>query len=164
MAQTPGMSRVKCTLQAEACTRPVLGYPWPPRELVLCGLDLYCRSWCGLVTWKLDGRGRLERRFAVHPAIQHRRVGSVLRSWRRRCEWSELRSRPLTVAQGSIAQSSAAILPVGQALHGAPLPTSMYGAKVSINGIQAPLFFVSPGQINAQIRGRLEMLASLVCR
>lgn len=32
-----------------------------------------------------------------------------------------------------------------------PLPTSMSGASVSVNGIVAPLYFVSPEQVNAQI-------------
>ncbi len=34
---------------------------------------------------------------------------------------------------------------------GVPLPTQLGGAAVTINGIAAPLYFVSPGQINAQI-------------
>jgi uncharacterized protein (TIGR03437 family) len=32
-----------------------------------------------------------------------------------------------------------------------PLPTSLNGASVIIGGVRAPLYFVSPGQINAQI-------------
>jgi uncharacterized protein (TIGR03437 family) len=32
-----------------------------------------------------------------------------------------------------------------------PLPTSLGGVSVTINGLPAPLYFVSPGQINAQI-------------
>jgi uncharacterized protein (TIGR03437 family) len=32
-----------------------------------------------------------------------------------------------------------------------PLPTSLLGTTVSVNGISAPLYFVSPGQINLQI-------------
>ena len=59
---------------------------------------------------------------------------------------------PSPVAQGSIAAIFGSNLASGTGSATAlPLPTSMYGAKVSINGIQAPLFFVSPGQINAQI-------------
>src|SRR5580698_9419514 len=32
-----------------------------------------------------------------------------------------------------------------------PLPTGVGGTSVSVNGIPAPLLFVSPGQINAQM-------------
>ena len=32
-----------------------------------------------------------------------------------------------------------------------PLPKTLGGASVAINGIPAPLFFVSPGQVNAQV-------------
>ena len=34
---------------------------------------------------------------------------------------------------------------------GDPLPTSLNGVRVTFNGIPAPLFFVAPGQINAQV-------------
>jgi uncharacterized protein (TIGR03437 family) len=34
---------------------------------------------------------------------------------------------------------------------GNPLPTSLEGVSVTFNGIPAPLFFVAPGQINAQV-------------
>ena len=34
---------------------------------------------------------------------------------------------------------------------GAPLPTELASTSVSINGTKAPLFFVSPGQINLQV-------------
>jgi uncharacterized protein (TIGR03437 family) len=34
---------------------------------------------------------------------------------------------------------------------GAPLPLSLAGASVSIGGLAAPLFYASPGQINAQV-------------
>jgi uncharacterized protein (TIGR03437 family) len=34
---------------------------------------------------------------------------------------------------------------------GDPLPTSLNGVSVTFNGIPAPLFFVAPGQINAQV-------------
>ena len=32
-----------------------------------------------------------------------------------------------------------------------PLPTSLSGTQVLVNGVPAPLFFVSPGQINFQV-------------
>lgn len=32
-----------------------------------------------------------------------------------------------------------------------PLPTSLAGTSVTVNGVKAPLFYVSPGQINLQI-------------
>lgn len=35
------------------------------------------------------------------------------------------------------------------------LPLTMAGVRVSISGVLMPLFFVSPGQINAQISGRI---------
>jgi uncharacterized protein (TIGR03437 family) len=34
---------------------------------------------------------------------------------------------------------------------GDPLPTSLKGVSVTFNGFKAPLFFVAPGQINAQV-------------
>ena len=34
---------------------------------------------------------------------------------------------------------------------GNPLPTEVQGVSVTFNGIKAPLFFVAPGQINAQV-------------
>jgi len=34
---------------------------------------------------------------------------------------------------------------------GDPLPTSLSGVKVTFNGMPAPLYFVAPGQINAQV-------------
>jgi uncharacterized protein (TIGR03437 family) len=34
---------------------------------------------------------------------------------------------------------------------GDPLPTSLQGVSVTLNGAMAPLFFVAPGQINAQV-------------
>lgn len=37
-----------------------------------------------------------------------------------------------------------------------PLPTTLGGVTVEVNGIAAPLFFVSPGQINFQIPHELE--------
>ena len=37
-----------------------------------------------------------------------------------------------------------------------PLPNEMGGVKVKFNGMEAPLFFVSPGQINVQVPWELE--------
>jgi uncharacterized protein (TIGR03437 family) len=37
-----------------------------------------------------------------------------------------------------------------------PLPTSMNGTSVLIGGVKAPLFYISPGQINAQIPFELQ--------
>lgn len=46
-----------------------------------------------------------------------------------------------------------------------PLPTSLSGTTVLINGVPAPLLFVSPGQINAQVPVETEMApARLVVR
>ena len=41
-----------------------------------------------------------------------------------------------------------------QSARGFPLPATLGGASVSVNGIQAPLLYVSPGQINAQFPTR----------
>ncbi|HSH17367.1 MAG TPA: IPT/TIG domain-containing protein, partial [Verrucomicrobiae bacterium] len=38
-----------------------------------------------------------------------------------------------------------------EAAQSTPLPTSMRGTSVTVNGVLAPLFFVSPGQINIQV-------------
>lgn len=38
-----------------------------------------------------------------------------------------------------------------QAAQSTPLPTSILGTSVTVNGAAAPLFFVSPGQINLQV-------------
>jgi uncharacterized protein (TIGR03437 family) len=40
---------------------------------------------------------------------------------------------------------------VTQSASALPLPTSLGGTSVTVNGIAAPLFFVSPGQINLQL-------------
>jgi uncharacterized protein (TIGR03437 family) len=46
-----------------------------------------------------------------------------------------------------------------------PLSTALGGVEVTFNGIAAPLLFVAPGQINAQLPGRLTgNTASLVVR
>src|SRR6185437_299953 len=37
-----------------------------------------------------------------------------------------------------------------------PLPTTVAGTQVLIGGIASPLFYVSPGQVNAQIPFELE--------
>jgi uncharacterized protein (TIGR03437 family) len=59
-----------------------------------------------------------------------------------------------TVAPGSIA----ALFGTGMSTQTAiastlPLPTTLGGVTVKINGINAPLFFVSPNQINLQVPG-----------
>ncbi len=33
-----------------------------------------------------------------------------------------------------------------------PLPKSLLGVKVLVNGVEAPLYFVAPGQINVNAR------------
>jgi uncharacterized protein (TIGR03437 family) len=37
-----------------------------------------------------------------------------------------------------------------------PLPTTVFGTRVLIGGVPAPLFYVSPGQVNAQVPFELE--------
>jgi uncharacterized protein (TIGR03437 family) len=46
-------------------------------------------------------------------------------------------------------------LAAGQASASAPFPLALAGTSVTINGIPAPLSFVSPGQINAQVPSSL---------
>lgn len=56
------------------------------------------------------------------------------------------------MAPGTIVQIYGSGLASGiAAANSIPLPTSLNGTSVIIGGVQAPLYFVSPGQINAQI-------------
>ncbi|HWQ34360.1 MAG TPA: DUF5666 domain-containing protein [Blastocatellia bacterium] len=56
------------------------------------------------------------------------------------------------LAAGAIAAAFGAEMASGTAAaSGLPLPTKLLGTRVLVNGIAAPLFFVSPGQINYQI-------------
>lgn len=48
------------------------------------------------------------------------------------------------------------LAPVTQSAGTIPLPTEIAGTSVTWNGIKAPLFFVSPGQINLQVPTSLE--------
>lgn len=57
-----------------------------------------------------------------------------------------------TLAPGSLASLFGAELSTTtEAAQSLPLPTSLAGARVQVNGIDAPLLFVSPKQINFQI-------------
>jgi uncharacterized protein (TIGR03437 family) len=49
-----------------------------------------------------------------------------------------------------------------QAAAATPLPTSLAGTSVTVGGIPAPLFYVSPGQINLQVPRRTNLYAQLV--
>jgi uncharacterized protein (TIGR03437 family) len=61
------------------------------------------------------------------------------------------------VSPGSIISIFGANLAGGTASASAfPLPTSIIGTQVSIGGFEAPLFFVSTGQINAQVPWELQ--------
>ena len=56
------------------------------------------------------------------------------------------------VAPGSIfSVFGSGLAPDLQSAGGAPLPTSLAGVTVTVGGKPAPLFFVSPGQVNAQV-------------
>jgi uncharacterized protein (TIGR03437 family) len=56
------------------------------------------------------------------------------------------------VAPGSIiAIFGANLAPAPASAGSTPLPTTLAGTSVTVNGIPAPLFYVSPGQINAQL-------------
>src|SRR5262249_19709088 len=56
------------------------------------------------------------------------------------------------VAPGAIVSLSAALLASGPSTAAStPLPTSLSNTSLTVNGVAAPLFFVSPTQINVQI-------------
>ena len=60
------------------------------------------------------------------------------------------------LAPGTIVEIfGSAMAATTQSANTTPLPTSIGGTSVVIGGLQAPLFFVSPGQINAQIPNEL---------
>ncbi|HEY4087807.1 MAG TPA: IPT/TIG domain-containing protein, partial [Bryobacteraceae bacterium] len=58
-----------------------------------------------------------------------------------------------TISPGSLIAIFGKNLAAGQASASAsaPLPLTLAGTSVTINGVPAPLSFVSPGQINAQV-------------
>jgi uncharacterized protein (TIGR03437 family) len=61
-----------------------------------------------------------------------------------------------SAAAGTILSMFGTNLATGtQSATGLPLPTLMAGAQVKVNGSAAPLFFVSPGQINFQLPSEL---------
>ena len=66
------------------------------------------------------------------------------------------------VAPGSIASIFGTNLAAAPASATAPLPFTLGGTSVTINGIPAPLFFVSPGQINFQVPSSLSSPAFTV--
>jgi uncharacterized protein (TIGR03437 family) len=47
-----------------------------------------------------------------------------------------------------------------QSAPGFPLPTSLGGTTVTVGGVAAPLFYVSPGQINLQVPSTIELPGS----
>jgi uncharacterized protein (TIGR03437 family) len=60
----------------------------------------------------------------------------------------------LTAAPGMIAAVfGTGMAPAGTALAapGLPLPLSMAGVSATVNGVSAPLYYVSPGQVNIQV-------------
>lgn len=63
--------------------------------------------------------------------------------------WSE------TISPGSLIAIFGKNLATGQASASAPLPLTLAGTSVTINGVPAPLSFVSSGQINAQVPSSL---------
>jgi uncharacterized protein (TIGR03437 family) len=68
---------------------------------------------------------------------------------------ADFRSGPL--AADSIASIFGSNLAVrAEAALTAPVPFSLAGTTVTINGIQAPLFFVSPGQVNFAVQSSIE--------
>jgi uncharacterized protein (TIGR03437 family) len=57
-----------------------------------------------------------------------------------------------TVAPGMIATIfGTALAPSQKSASGVPLPTTLNGVSVTVNGVSAPLFYVSPVQINFQV-------------
>lgn len=60
-------------------------------------------------------------------------------------------AKNVAIAPGAIVTIFGQNLSTGTAsASGAPLPTNLAGTSVTFNGVPAPLFYVSPGQINAQ--------------
>src|SRR6185369_4664856 len=56
------------------------------------------------------------------------------------------------LAPGTIVSIYGSALAAGTVVSNAlPLPSTLEGTSVLVGGVEAPLFFVSPGQINAQI-------------
>jgi uncharacterized protein (TIGR03437 family) len=56
------------------------------------------------------------------------------------------------IAPGSLASLfGSGLAPIPAAAPGAPLPLSLADVSVTINGLAAPLLYISPGQINAQV-------------
>jgi len=96
--------------------------------------DLYIVDWQNYLIRKVSFSGR--------PLIS---AGGVVNG-------ASFAPAPIPVASGSIlsifgANLAAAVASAAEV----PLPTELAGTTVRINGVPAPLFFVSPGQINVQL-------------
>jgi uncharacterized protein (TIGR03437 family) len=63
--------------------------------------------------------------------------------------WSEI------ISPGSLIAIFGSNLAAGQASASAPLPLTLAGTSVTVNGVAAPLTFVSPGQLDAQVPSSL---------
>jgi uncharacterized protein (TIGR03437 family) len=96
--------------------------------------DLYLLDWQNYRLRKVS--------FSTRPAISR---GGVVNG-------ASFAPAPIPVAPGSIVSIFGVNLaPASAAASAVPLPAELGGVSVRINGISAPLFFVSPVQINAQV-------------
>jgi uncharacterized protein (TIGR03437 family) len=66
------------------------------------------------------------------------------------------------IAPGEIVAIFGANLSAGQASANPPYPNTLGGTSVTINGVTAPVAFVSPGQINAQVPSSLATANSYI--
>jgi uncharacterized protein (TIGR03437 family) len=96
--------------------------------------DLYILDWQNYRIRKVS--------FSSRPAIS---AGGIVNG-------ASFAPAPIPVAPGSIISVFGVNLaPATAAATAVPLPLELAGASVRINGLASPLFFVSPGQINAQV-------------
>ncbi len=95
--------------------------------------DLYIADWQNYLIRKVS--------FSAQPTIT---PGQVVNA-------ASFAPAPIPVAPGSIISILGANLANTTATADSPLPTSLGGASVQINGANAPLYYVSGTQINAQV-------------
>ena len=110
-----------------------------PAPATLAKLKLFRLAWESYFAQATDYRASLNTGLAAQTVSRAIALGSAA-------------SYAQTIAPGAIVAlfgtdlSNATVAAATQ-----PLPTTLAGAEVRVNGLAAPLFFVSPGQINFQI-------------
>lgn len=90
--------------------------------------------------------------FAQSSAIPQISAGGIVGA----ASWSSF------VAPGSIVAIFGSNLAAGSTSASAPFPLTLGGASVTVNGLRAPLLFVSPSQINAQLPSTLAIASGTV--